>query len=609
MIRRPKNEDGYAAVMVALLASVVLMGLAAFGVDTARWYVEAERVQKVADSAALAGVTYMPGDIVKARSTALAQTAKNGFTHGVDGVTVTVAEGTRPSQLKVTITSVIPNAFGASFGVDEAPITRAAVADYTSPAPMGSPCNTFGNEPPSTSTAALPAGSALPATPFPNCTSSPQFWAAIEGTATDKVQGDRYMTQPCTTAGNAGATYECASSKNKEYAAEGYFWAIHVEAAAKNVPIDVQIYDPAYIQTGVNCASLAGTDSLSTGAANNMNIYVPSDAVARYAASTSTYCPGDYVPGSVTGVAPDTTFVMREQTDSHDPMQGAVINNCTKQFRGTTTAPRNVGSSLTAGGLKRYTSGTTNNQWYNPELARVFHQWVSLCTFTPTREGDYYLQVRTNVSYGGTPVLNTNATGKVFSPIVYTGNGAAAAPTGNTTTGIGLNSFSLRAVPSDSTKRNQVAVAGFARMPILQNASGSTAKFNLIRALPQTAGQYVAFDFYDAGDGASTDATVRVIAPTDATGSIKSGTNIAGCQGAKNGASLATLSNCTATIKNTTHDGQLQNMVIPIPSDYNCNPTTLGGCWFQVEIKFPGTVTDFTTWDANIGGDPVRLIE
>ena len=51
--------------------------------------------------------------------------------------------------------------------------------------------------------------------------------------------------------------------------------------------------------------------------------------------------------------------------------------------------------------------------------------------------------------------------------------------------------------------------------------------------------------------------------------------------------------------------------MIPIPGTYNCDPTTLGGCWFRVQITFTGatSVTDFTTWDANIGGDPVRLIE
>ena len=32
----------------------------------------------------------------------------------------------------------------------------------------------------------------------------------------------------------------------------------------------------------------------------------------------------------------------------------------------------------------------------------MYHQWVKLCTFTPSAAGDYYLQIRTNVAIGGT---------------------------------------------------------------------------------------------------------------------------------------------------------------------------------------------------------------
>ena len=589
---RRRNEAGYAAVMVALLVPTVFLGLAAFGVDTARWYVEMERVQKAADAAALAGVTYMPADVTKATSTAVAVATKNGYTTG-GSTTVTVGQGSLPSQLKVSITTVVTNAFGGAIGTPKQTITRYAVADFTSPAPMGSPCNTFGNEPPSQPlVAGQPVappgqpgtGSALPTPAFTNCKSDPQFWAAIEGPATDKVQGDRYMTTPCNTSG----TYECTSSKNNETRADGYYWAIHIEPAAVNSPVDVQIYDPAYVATSIDCSGLP-----TTAFANNVNDYTTTDGTARYARGTSTYCSGDYNPGGASGVAPDTTFLLRQQTDTNDPSKAAEIAGCTKQFAGTKTAPN--AAALVKG------TGT-----YNQELARVFHQWVSLCTFTPTRSGDYYLQVRTNVSLGGTPIANSNS----LASMVYTNNAAASAATGNTAAGVGLNSFSLRAVPAITSNRSQVAVAGWSRMPILQNASASTAVFNLIRALPSARGQYVAFDFYDAADGSgSSGGTVRVIAPPDATGSIKSGANIANCKGAKNGAAYAAISNCTVPVTATSHNGQLQHMIAPIPNDYNCNPATLGGCWFQVEIKFTGAVTDFTTWDANIGGDPVRLVE
>jgi hypothetical protein len=166
-------------------------------------------------------------------------------------------------------------------------------------------------------------------------------------------------------------------------------------------------------------------------------------------------------------------------------------------------------------------------------------------------------------------------------------------------------------VPRDVTKRPYVAMAGNESMPILQNKAGTAATFNLIRALPGTRNQYIAFDFFDGGDGASSPstATVKVIAPADATGSIKATSNIPGCKHAKNNDAYVDATNCTVSINNDTHNGQLEHIVIPIPNDYSCNPATLGGCWFAVQITFPSTVTDFTTWTANIGGDPVRLVK
>jgi hypothetical protein len=52
-------------------------------------------------------------------------------------------------------------------------------------------------------------------------------------------------------------------------------------------------------------------------------------------------------------------------------------------------------------------------------------------------------------------------------------------------------------------------------------------------------------------------------------------------------------------------------MTIPIPSDYNCNYASMGGCWYGVTVGFGSgkSVHDVTTWDAQVVGDPVRLIQ
>jgi Flp pilus assembly protein TadG len=600
--RRVRDDGGYAAILVSLLVPTVFLGMAAIGVDISRWYVEIERVQKVADAAALGGVTYMPNDLPNARATALEVASKNGYDDADPLVTVTVEMGAKPSQLKVTVSSKVDNSFGASLGLTNTWITRSAVADYTAPSLMGSPCNTFGNEPPSTATTAQPTGSALPLLKFPNCSSSPQFWATVEGPGTDKIQGDRYSTRPC-----ASGPINCSGGSNSEYKQEGYFFAIHVEPEAVGTQIDLQLYDPAFVQTGKDCESLT-TSNLW----NRMNTYTQTDGRNRYKndSSLNVFCSGDYL-GSNT--APTTTYLVREQVDSGDPRQAPVVAGCTKQFRGTLTTPTTA--------LHQWTTetGTVRQSAYNPELSRVFHQWVSLCEnggFTPMRAGEYYLQVRTNVTFGGTEIANTNPSGTTRAAVVSKDNVNADDANGNAPAGsaggVGNNAFAIRAVPVDDAMRDQVSVSGYYRMPIFQNADGANATFNLIRALPPTKGQFLAFDFYDVADCSGTcQGTVQVIKPAEATGSFTSGPLFSPCKQARNAAAYTVATDCKVTVTNSTHNGQLQHMIVPIPPDYTCDPTTLGGCWFSVKVTFTtgGSLSDITTWDANIGGDPVRLIE
>ncbi len=88
---------------------------------------------------------------------------------------------------------------------------------------------------------------------------------------------------------------------------------------------------------------------------------------------------------------------------------------------------------------------------YNGALAKVFHQWTTLCTFTPTQAGNYYLQVRTNVAWKGptlTTLANYNAlttgsyqpTGNLSNFAMYTQEGDDTAVKGG-----GSNRFAVRA--------------------------------------------------------------------------------------------------------------------------------------------------------------------
>jgi Flp pilus assembly protein TadG len=608
------REAGYVAVLVSILVPTLFLGLAATAVDTARWYLEMERVQEAADAAALAGVPFLPQDLPSARTRALEVAKRNGYDDAAAGVKVTVTKAERESQLKVTISARITNQFGQLFGVESAVITRHAVADFTGPAPMGSPCNVFGTEPPSGSKGSYSSGggaspqgsSAIGSSRPANCKQDPEMWATVEGPQTGKVQGDRYGTVYCE---DSDVQYCDSSKRNTEYTdatkrgQQGYYWLVKVLPSMVNRPISLQLYDPAFVRTGQFCQLMPSASDLS----NNMNAYVRTDGKQRYGrpgtvtAPAVTFCTGDDFAGSASGSQNKmtTTFVLRQQHDSQDPLKAPVQNDssgrpCAKQYGSFTSVPR------------------TSDLDDTDELTEVFHNWHELCTFTPNREGDYYLHVRTNKhqSFSGSDLYRDVPSSQVAGLLTEAGD--------NNPQGGGSNGFAVRAVTPSGLERG-VAVSGWDRMPIYANSDAATTTFNLIRILPGAAGQSIEFDFFDAGDAAGT-ATIEVMLPSDArTPTGRTITNKfprGGCTsvGGSAGTSGQTSTSCKFTLTRSggvsRNNGKVQSITIPIPSDYSCDATNYLNCWYQVKIDFAsGDVHDVTTWDAQITGDPVRLIE
>src|SRR5215210_6913861 len=98
--RRPQHdESGMVAVWTAMLL-VVIIGFTAWAVDFSGWKREGARMQRAADAAALAGAVFMPENVNGlAFSTAKDIAARNGYTDGQDGATVTVSPGQQANQL------------------------------------------------------------------------------------------------------------------------------------------------------------------------------------------------------------------------------------------------------------------------------------------------------------------------------------------------------------------------------------------------------------------------------------------------------------------------------------------------------------------------------
>lgn len=206
-----RSEHGAVLPLVGIMLTL-LLGLSAFATDLGWFYLNANRAQRAADAAALAGVLYMPAEFATtASSTALQVATANGFTDGVDGATVTpsrvkdVSGADAPYELKVTVSVDVPTFFLRVLGKTSQKITRSAVAEFVPPLPMGSPGSTFGND---------PDGSGYVG-----------FWANIHGKYTDTRMGDAYSSW-CPDGSGSGK--DCNSTSNPSWRDRGYLYGVDV---------------------------------------------------------------------------------------------------------------------------------------------------------------------------------------------------------------------------------------------------------------------------------------------------------------------------------------------------------------------------------------------
>lgn len=588
--RRRHDQGGYVAILAAVFTAALMMPLCAVSVDVSVWYVEVQRVQNAADAAATAGVTYLPDDFASAKATAITVAGRNGYPNSGSS-TVSVSIGDKPTQLVVTIDSTIKNAFGSAIGINTETIERSATADFNGPVLMGSPCNTFGNEPPGTGSTdqhgpATPASQIIAPAGGAQCTSNPQLWGAIAGPDTPKGNGDEYMTRTCNS-GNTG----CTGTTNDEFDPQGYFYIVRVAAGAVNTPVTIQIYDPAWVENGDIC------ETAPTGTMKNaMNSYTP-DGLSRYlltpsGGSPNSFCTGDVNNGTANVSGVTTSYDLRNPTDTYNPKVTTPVTGCVRQYQPYYAAASGAKTGSFSG-VNNTTLDSTKTATYNDNLAKVYHQWVKLCTFTPSAAGDYYLQIRTNVAIGGT------ADGEGG----YSGNPKVYSQTGDDTnvTGSGNNRFAIRATGSG---RAAVSIAGYQAMSIYANYNGANTTFNLVRVIPAAATKTLNIGFYDVGD-ATNAGTVQVLPPLDA----NLGTQLSSCTGA--GVVTGAITNCKLTnvSSGSGWNGKYENIKIPIPNSYTCTYAQAGGCWWRLVVNFPGGVSDTTTWTANIDGDPIRLIK
>lgn len=239
LLERARTEDGGFSLPFIAATLVLLLGMSAFAIDLGWFFLNGSRIQRAADSSALAGVVFLPSDVGNVTAKAVDGATANGYDIGTVNGTGVAGGGPDDldwvalddNRLSVTLTSTVNTFFLKVLGFDELTMSRTATAQYVKPVPLGAPANCIGIGQ-SVSDSGLPGGAA---TAFDHCNSYVQnFWSAINGRATAKENGDPYAT-------NCG--YECSGNNAAEFDPNYYF---AVDVPAGQTWVDVFLYDAAF---------------------------------------------------------------------------------------------------------------------------------------------------------------------------------------------------------------------------------------------------------------------------------------------------------------------------------------------------------------------------
>jgi hypothetical protein len=543
--RGVRGDGGYLVIWVALLLPV-LIGMAALGVDVGMWYVSANEQQKAADAAALAGAARLPSDPTAAAATARQVASANGFTDGTDDVVITTTP--TGNRLSVTIAKTVPNSFGPVLGINETTVTRSAQAAFEGPVSMGSPCNTFGDDPdPSAAVVTSPHCGGV----------AGEYWAAVAPPGTPKNDGDAYQSGRC----DLGTPTDlCSGTTNTEYDPDGYFYLVRVAAPLPSLTIEA--FDPAAVTVDDVCHPDGdGPSFLDANARLRSNRYV-TDGATRYAQGTGDYCTGDTNYG---GGVQSTRFAVRSPSGGPDlaarPLESRCAEPQPQTFAGY-NGPAQLSTVLNnppLGGTYDY-------------VARVFRRWVPLCTIGgPVEPGSYVIQVKTNgLGHDGPH---------------------------------GQNAFSLRAhVPGQASYNTNVSVHASGKMAIFANLPSAATHFHLARLPSGSAGRTLTIRVFDLGD-AEDPGQVQVVPPPDWPGSA----SFTRCQG-QSVPRTGTFTPCQFAATDA-YNGRWMTLQVPIPSTYTCTDAVATSCWWRLRIDFPADVLDTTSWQAYMGGSQVRITE
>jgi Flp pilus assembly protein TadG len=243
-----RDERGQGFIMVALMLTA-LLGFVGIVIDVGWYEVNLVRVQRAADAAALAGVVYLPGNLPGGVTAAKAESAKNGFTDGAPGITVTADKDSgNPKIMLTSVTAPVQTYFARLFGVTSFTASRRARAEFILPVPMGSPENYYGINVLCRNSDSPPACPQVPDAAYGGNLSPLGFFGGVEMKGGDRSNGDAYSPYYNSATGVGGLNVATATNGNTGYDANGYNYIAEFPAGTSNGK--VWLYDPIFCATG-----------------------------------------------------------------------------------------------------------------------------------------------------------------------------------------------------------------------------------------------------------------------------------------------------------------------------------------------------------------------
>jgi Flp pilus assembly protein TadG len=602
--------------VIFALSGMVIFAIMGLSIDAGVSYLQSDRLERAAASAALAGVAYLPGDYSSAQNAALVEAARNGYTNAGSGnscpgnpspCVVTAQPAT--NELKVTISESVPTTFLALLGFGNHTVARSATAIFLPPIALGQPGSQQGSAMASPCDG-VGSGGQYCSNPSSGLGSggSNYYFERTEGWGNPRSEGDALTPSPDETSSICGpSSVSCVASPPDYHqispmvGTEPYFPSSNADLALNYtggynylvaVPpgqsADVQIYDPSFAPDShdqtTHYSYHEDDSSFPNGSTTNTD-YAAMAYTVFQVPTLSSYASD--VPVSQEIFYPFNASGLYGQSSSTASYYYFPHSNASGEAAGCTG---------TGTGAQ-----TTVTRW----IPTVYHQWISAlqASSTLTNSNDKALFCDALSPGSGVYLKNTNAAGGATmywrlevdtlqwngAPTCTSSGCSVPATTGgNNGQSRAHKGYAVRVAAAPASTCSGCTISALSDMtvytPIISGSSPLTFGIPLFQLDPAYAGRTIEVDIFDPGDVGGGAAYMGVQQPDGswATASITALGNSIGAGG-------------TTTVQQN-WQGNTTVCSACFQTAYSNGGSIYNGQWLQLAVTVPTSLSNWSNY-------------